>query len=203
MRTDSGDSGSTRPRGRVSRPSPDPTDTSALVPIVLAVLVVGAIAFAVVTLAFPKRESVNTTSSAAESGETSADPALDDTTDDAPPSRPPPAVRRDPTARTPTPTPLSTTSEATKLFERDEALLALKPAENRAKSCSDGTLARVRVVVTFGQDGRVQEAKLIDSVGDRSAMAECVLAAFQEPQLKPFRGKPISVVGSVLFDDVE
>jgi len=86
---------------------------------------------------------------------------------------------------------------------RSEALQALQPAEEEAKKCSDGTLPRVRVVVTFGQDGSVHEAKLIDSVGDRTALEDCVLAPFRRTRIEPFRGQPMTVFRSVVFDDVE
>ena len=171
----------------------------ALVPIVATVAVVGALSFAIISVVTPdpnERQRPTNVELAA------ASPASNLPTPDDPVSLTTRPAVTEPARTRPDTTFVPTGVAAPPLHDRSEALEALSPAVEAAKACSNGTVRRVRVVVAFGRDGKVEEVKPVDPVGD-DAVEACVLAAFRPTRLRPFQGRPFSVVRSVVFDDVE
>lgn len=162
-----------------------------LIPIAISAIGVPALAITIVALAIPEPKLG--------SSAPAASPARSDTShqDEPAPRQAPVRPWADRTREPPAPTP---EQHAEPLHDKSQALLALAPAQDAAKKCSTGRVESMRVVVIFGPDGTVTEAKSVDEFEDEE-VRECVLAELRKVRLKPFRGDPMPVVRTIVFDD--
>ena len=104
----------------------------------------------------------------------------------------------EPASRPPSPT-VRASNEVLTSLPPGHAFAALRGAQGRVASCTSGggPRGKGRVVLVFAPEGRVSSVVLERPFAGTS-VGRCVEAAFQQADVQPFRGKPITVFWSFM-----